>query len=526
MELLIAAGADPAARSREGRTAADWARTRGMLDVARRLTVEGTDPPRQAQEPPASQDAAAELARFESVAQDLLFAFESGNPESMRRLRRHFGGDISWGQLRAAVRQRLEQMGEARPEGYFGLAHAQFLVARQAGFDSWDALVEALSSRDVGDVMFPPVEPIPSPPPGPEDVPIEMRTRFTMRLRDNSGVPTTDVWRILMACRDGDLDVMKELLETWPTIFRAGYGAMTPLQFAVREGHLPIVRYLAERGAVNPNYRTSPYNETLITVAEDRGYDEITALLEDYGRRADPDRPGDESGHFEIPMDFERRRFERLIGANAVALVEEMLQRRPELAVDPYTFWSEGTLMSPAKNHHREMIEVLMKYGARVPKVTKWAADHYFKHEDLAAFFLERGMDPHHMNVHHTTLLHEMARLGEIRKATLLLDRGADIDAVDQEFRSTPLGFAARWGQREMVGAAAPARGAIRKRRARRGRRRSSGPARRATTISRACSNASDKKPQINTDKHSFSCVLLCSSVAFNRFICGGQRPG
>ena len=114
---------------------------------------------------------------------------------------------------------------------------------------------------------------------------------------------------------------------------------------AVREGRLEIVRYLAERDAVNPNYRTNPYGETLATVARDRGYTDIAALLEEYGRRADPDRPADESGHLEIPMDFERRRFERLIGANAVPLVEQMLERRPELATDPYTFWCEGTLM-------------------------------------------------------------------------------------------------------------------------------------------------------------------------------------
>jgi ankyrin repeat protein len=44
-----------------------------------------------------------------------------------------------------------------------------------------------------------------------------------------------------------------------------------------------------------------------------------------------------------------------------------------------------------------------------------------------------------------------MARRGELTKARLLLDHGAEIDAVDDEFRSTPLGFAARWGQRGMV---------------------------------------------------------------------------
>ena len=37
VELLIAAGADPAARNLSGRTAADWARRRGMLAIAQRL---------------------------------------------------------------------------------------------------------------------------------------------------------------------------------------------------------------------------------------------------------------------------------------------------------------------------------------------------------------------------------------------------------------------------------------------------------------------------------------------------------
>jgi ankyrin repeat protein len=44
-----------------------------------------------------------------------------------------------------------------------------------------------------------------------------------------------------------------------------------------------------------------------------------------------------------------------------------------------------------------------------------------------------------------------MAAEGEIGKARLLLDHGADIDAIDDEYRSTPLGVAARRGQRELV---------------------------------------------------------------------------
>ena len=44
-----------------------------------------------------------------------------------------------------------------------------------------------------------------------------------------------------------------------------------------------------------------------------------------------------------------------------------------------------------------------------------------------------------------------MARTCDVRKAALLLDYGADINAIDEEYSSTPLGYAARWGHREMV---------------------------------------------------------------------------
>jgi ankyrin repeat protein len=48
-------------------------------------------------------------------------------------------------------------------------------------------------------------------------------------------------------------------------------------------------------------------------------------------------------------------------------------------------------------------------------------------------------------------LLHDMAFTGDAAKARLLLDHGAEINAIDDEYQSTPLGYAAHWGQREIV---------------------------------------------------------------------------
>jgi ankyrin repeat protein len=92
-----------------------------------------------------------------------------------------------------------------------------------------------------------------------------------------------------------------------------------------------------------------------------------------------------------------------------------------------------------------------MSYGARVPDILKWTQFYYFKFYDSAVHLLKNGMNPNVMSWHRVTILHDMAQKCNISKAELLINYGAEIDAVDEEYRSTPLGMAARWGQTEMV---------------------------------------------------------------------------
>ena len=44
-----------------------------------------------------------------------------------------------------------------------------------------------------------------------------------------------------------------------------------------------------------------------------------------------------------------------------------------------------------------------------------------------------------------------MAHEGDLQKAELLIKYGAEINPVDEEYQSTPLGMASRWGHIEMV---------------------------------------------------------------------------
>jgi ankyrin repeat protein len=448
VDLFMAHGADPSIADSEGKTAADWALKRGMREVARKLMVDRTTAP-PAPPPP-------DLEKYESLARDLLFAYETGHAEAMQRVQEYAGrSSLTWEELRAGVRRRLETIPDAeKPAGYFGIPHARWFIARQAGFDNWAALVKALEPVDPASIARPGNIP-PSSPASPvvvdRDVPLEMRTMFPVELQDGVYSTTTDVWTMLTATRDGDLERVRALVSRCPSLIQCDYNYMRPLHLAVREGHVEIVRYLLEHGAADPKYVTYPYRETLPTMAQDRGYREIEQLLAEYLSRPDlPANIGD-SGQIKYDRDDTQRRFQKLVNADALAAVEALLKKRPDLALDEFAFWSEGILSMPAHDRCREMLELLMRYGARVPDVSKWGREYYFKHYDIAVFLMENGMNPNHMNCHHTTLLHAMAQEGHLQKARLLLDHGADLNAVDREFRSTPLGLAARWGQGEMV---------------------------------------------------------------------------
>ena len=279
----------------------------------------------------------------------------------------------------------------------------------------------------------------------------EMKKTRPMALHDGVVSTTTDVWNTLVASRDGDLVRVKELAEGCSALHTCMYDYTTPLHFAVRQGHLHLVQYLIEHRALDPTYLNHPFRESLVTMAEDRNETEIAQLLQH--SLADPNliREWGDTGKIDYGKSDTERRFQELVDRNKHSEVEAMLQEHPGLALDEDAFWGEGILAMPAKDGDRQMIELLMSYGARVPDVSKWGARYYFKHYETAAFLLLNGMNPNHMNWREFTLLHDMAFVGDIRKAELLLDHGADINVVDEEYSSTALGYAVRWGKREMV---------------------------------------------------------------------------
>ena len=262
---------------------------------------------------------------------------------------------------------------------------------------------------------------------------------------------TGRVWNILSASSKGDLDTVKKMAEESPEILYAQYNYTPPIHFAVREGHLKMTEYLLQQGAHDPGYKIYPFLDPLQTIARDRGQDEIAALLDAYATQPNKQKFSGDNGTIQVPRTAIEKEFQKSVDELDLEKTESMLKEHPEFVQDDSFFWGEGILMMPAKYNSPHMVELLIKYGAKVPRILKWTQFYYFKHYEMARLVMEKGMDPNTMSWHHVTILHDMAQKGLIPKAELLVKYGADINLLEDEYQSTPLAMAARWGHAEMV---------------------------------------------------------------------------
>lgn len=193
--------------------------------------------------------------------------------------------------------------------------------------------------------------------------PLEMKETHPIKLHAGGVSTTTEVWSVLNASFDGDVDRVAALVNSNQQLLTCQYDYTSPLHLAIREGHVDLVRFLIERGALDPSYRTHPFLDSLITVADDRNFDEITQLLRK--ALADPGltREWGDTGAIDYEKDETQTRFQQLVNDRQHDEVEAMLQDRPELALDETAFWGEGILSTPAKVGDHHLLE--NTYGPR-----------------------------------------------------------------------------------------------------------------------------------------------------------------
>ena len=126
VDLFVSLGADAGFRRKDGLTAADIARRRGLDEAARKL------------------EAAAKIAELETLATDLIAAFDTGDTAAMERINKHYGQSLTPDDLRAQVWRRVYSARHAGGgPGSLSLEEARLMVARTAGFANWNKFLDA-----------------------------------------------------------------------------------------------------------------------------------------------------------------------------------------------------------------------------------------------------------------------------------------------------------------------------------------------------------------------------------------------
>jgi len=285
-----------------------------------------------------------------------------------------------------------------------------------------------------------------------------------------------------MAAVKGDLERVRELLDQDPLranrvsdygSYYVGCGA--PLKNAAVGGHIEIVRLLLDHGA-DPNLPEegiAPNGHALYSAVYN-GHYEIAKLLLDRGAYPNPEVESSADAVFIAIMNGDLRMIDLLAAYGAVWNIpvtkgcafnyEDMaarlpLRSAPVLAhygdvqtaaalfvADPALAADPEALKEAAGNGHEEFVRLILRYQPELAKRVTVS-----KPRGLARLLFEHGMDPNRPNWLRITPLHHFAESGDLEGAAIFIEHGADLNARDEEFCSTPLAWAARCGQTRMV---------------------------------------------------------------------------
>lgn len=281
-------------------------------------------------------------------------------------------------------------------------------------------------------------------------------------------------YSIAIAAAKGDAARVEELLTTDNNQANAAQPCgRRPLSAAVQFGHLDIARRLLEAGA-DPSLPEGRYvnaGTALYFAARQKQYEMVDLLLE-HGARTDggidscglvyhvaDDRIKTQLYRYGLqPTEVDTQNVDAL--AIWAAKDPEGLARAGCGTV--YTMivcndWSKEQGFPDEKKE--AILRMLLAMGVKVPPVVTGCAGYLWQKPKFTRILLENGMDPNLPNWQLVTPLHSICNVGPKGKADpnrheladLFLEFGADINARDEEYRSTPLGWAARSGLQDMV---------------------------------------------------------------------------
>ncbi|HTE27280.1 ankyrin repeat domain-containing protein [Flavitalea sp.] len=274
---------------------------------------------------------------------------------------------------------------------------------------------------------------------------------------------------ISVAAKIGYYDRVRELLKEDTGLVNrlpsyVGYYSGLPLRCAAGAGFMEIVKLLLENGA-NPNEPEpgiAPDGGALHAAIGAKHFDIVKLLLE---KGADADAEIESSGNclfiaewvkapkevIDLIASYSRKtnRFDKGRLKITVEALAEKLDDNPYMELNHlvHDFINEEM---------REHVELVLRYQPDALKLLNFDQQAWYDHataksSGYARWLFERGFSPNRRNWLGITLLHRCAAKGDKEVAAVCLEFGGDINAVETEWSSTPLGWAAKEGNIEMV---------------------------------------------------------------------------
>jgi ankyrin repeat protein len=236
---------------------------------------------------------------------------------------------------------------------------------------------------------------------------------------------------IVDAARRGDAGAVRARLEAEPQPSNDARRARgLALHAAAGAGHRPVVELLLDHGA-DPNATIDSSGSATYAASTP----ELRRLLLDRGGRLDC---------FDLVFLDE----------------DDEAVRRVKRDPAEANAGCGGVLAAACTLAKRELVVRLIVAGARVPRVLTGCRGYLMSEPDTLRLLLQRAdMDPNLPNWQRATPLHDLcgrdyrgrANPHRAECARILLDAGARLDARDEDYRATPLGWAARSGLLDMV---------------------------------------------------------------------------
>jgi ankyrin repeat protein len=271
---------------------------------------------------------------------------------------------------------------------------------------------------------------------------------------------------ICTACHIGDIDRVRELLDADPSLANrvsdyVGYylGSGAPLKNAAARGHIEIVKLLLAHGA-DPNLPEegiAPNGHALYSAVANKHYD-VAKLLLEHGAYPNPEVESSADALSRAISNADQPMIDLLCsygaarGVHLLAYDGDLRTAAAVFAANPALANDPDALANAASEGHEAFVRLMLRYQPELPKriaFPGWAVG--AKTRELNELLFQYGMDPSGPDWLLITPLHHFARKGDVASADQFIDHGANLHARDEDICSTPLAWAAKFNQRQMV---------------------------------------------------------------------------